>query len=135
MGTPDGAIRGRMQVNGFTQAEIDGLLGPDLSASAPREPYRRPTATGPPPTQQRAAPGPPLLSANLADQIKESQNKLRTVDRSTVHPAMGKAVQKPGNIFDQLKEAMDARRKVQVDDKSDGESSNEFDSGDDTDED
>lgn len=136
MGTPDGAIRGRMQVNGFTQAEIDGLLGPDLSASAPREPYRRPTATGPaPPTQQRAAPGPPLLSANLADQIKESQNKLRTVDKSTVHPAMGKPVQKPGNIFDQLKEAMDARRKVQVDDKSDGESSNEFDSGDDTDED
>ncbi len=137
MGTPDGAIRGRMQVNGFTQAEIDSLLGPDLSAS-PREPYRRPTTTGtppPPPAQQRAAPGPAMLSANLADQIKESQNKLRTVDRSTIHPAMGKPVQKPGNIFDQLKEAMDARRKVQVDDKSDGESSNEFDSGDDTDED
>ena len=136
MGTPDGAIRGRMQVNGFTQAEIDGLLGPDLSSS-PREPYRRSTASGtpPPPAQQRAAPGPALLSANLADQIKESQNKLRTVDKSTVHPAMGKPVQKSVNIFDQLKEAMDARRKVQVDDKSDGESSNEFDSGEDTDED
>jgi hypothetical protein len=77
MGTPDGAIRGRMQVNGFTQAEIDGLLGPDLSASAPSEPYRRP----PPPqrTLDPVAAAERAKSEDIRDQLREALDARRNL--------------------------------------------------------
>jgi hypothetical protein len=58
-----------MQVAGFTQGEIDGLLGPDLSASAHREPYRRPLQRTMVPALQPPPPLPPAKE-NIVDQWK-----------------------------------------------------------------
>ena len=78
MKVPDAGIRIRMKTDGFTQAEIDDLLGPDLSASAPKEPYRRPPLR----TLEPAAPlqGPTqgdnlAFNTSLVDMFNERLNE------------------------------------------------------------
>lgn len=126
IGIPDAAIRSKMQLNGFTQADIDGLLGPDLSASAPEEPYSRP----PPRTLKPAAPLqvptqsdnlPPVESKipnNMLDQIKEGQKKLKPVNNSNIPPG---TPTEDTNVLKQglLKKFENTR--INVDEKNDDE--------------